>query len=71
MCERTVEVDSLAHASEQLKATVKENEYSASDMRKGCGDVTDKNDNLVAVVSYNGRVWSHRHDHKDCAEIKI
>ena len=26
-------------------------------MRKGCGDVRDATGNLVARISYNGRVW--------------
>lgn len=29
----------------------------ASDMKKGCGNVTDQSGKLIARISYNGRVW--------------
>jgi hypothetical protein len=29
----------------------------SSDLKKGCGDVTDANGKLVARISYNGNLW--------------
>jgi len=28
-----------------------------SDMKSGCGDITDRSGDLIARISYNGRVW--------------
>ena len=33
------------------------NNLGSSDMKKGCGDVHDAKGQLVARISYNGRVW--------------
>jgi hypothetical protein len=31
--------------------------FGASEMKKGCGDVTDSKGCVVGRISYNGRVW--------------
>lgn len=62
------QVSNLKEASDQMRSTIIENEFGASDMRRCCGDVVD-NGKRVAVVSYNGRVWTHNFDHPDCSEI--
>lgn len=33
------------------------NNLGGSDLKKGCGDVHDAKGQLVARISYNGRVW--------------
>lgn len=50
-------VDS-ASASEVWCSYRDEHNLGASDMKRGCGNVTDESGKLVARVSYNGRVWS-------------
>ncbi len=31
--------------------------FGASELKKGCGDITDLSGKLIARISYNGRVW--------------
>lgn len=49
-------IDSIS-ASEVFCQYRDSHDLGASDMKRGCGNVTDINGNLVARISYNGRVW--------------
>lgn len=54
---KCVKVDTLKQAAELMRATIRENEYGVSHQCGRCGDVVSDSGELLAVVSYNGRVW--------------
>lgn len=51
-------VANLEEASRCLAAQRDRGGYGASAMLPGCGDVRDERGELVARVSYNGRIWT-------------
>lgn len=32
--------------------------FASSDMKIGCGDLLDGDDNIIGCISYNGRIWN-------------
>ena len=55
---REVGCGSLEEASLELRNFVVFHNLGASQLSKECGTVKDRTGGIVALVSYNGRVWS-------------
>jgi hypothetical protein len=53
-----VPVSDSQQASAVFAAFRDSERFGASDMGRNCGVVTDDQGNLVARISYNGRVWT-------------
>lgn len=54
----TATVGTLQDASAAVRAHIKKYDLGASDMRHGFGNVCDEGGDVVARVSYNGRIWN-------------
>lgn len=67
---QTVKVSSLREASLALRGWVNANGLGGGNMDKHAGEVSDGG-KLVAVVSYNGRVWTPEANWQDRKEIAI
>lgn len=64
-----VPVDSFAKASEICQNFIGENELGSGNWTGG--EIEDSNGEIIAHVSYNGRVWEGKEWFKGCKEIKI
>lgn len=67
---QTVEVGSLRYASNALREWVRANGLGGGNMDKHAGEVFE-GEKLVAIVSYNGRVWTPETDWKARKEIEV
>jgi hypothetical protein len=52
-----IAIDSADMASAQLRGYIEHNALGCSDLKENCGNVYSSDGELVAKVSYNGRVW--------------
>ena len=55
---KRVAVASLQQASTKVRAVIDEECWGMSDVPRKFGNVVDERGDLVARVSYNGRVWN-------------
>lgn len=67
---QTIEVADLKAASQALRYWVTSNGFGGGNMDKHCGEVHD-GQNLVALVSFNGRVWTTEPKWEDRKEIAV
>ena len=72
-CERNrwVTVKTFKEASERCLKFIKDNELGGGNWSGGVIKTLADNNDVIAHVSYNGRVWEGEHYSADAKEIKL